>query len=210
MSSKRKFNKVLLVEGNDDRHVMYALRDRYEIKVNFDVTNCEGIEKLFDIIPVQFKSSANDTIGVVIDADVNVSGRWQRVRDLLINSDFENVPENPPHNGLIIQRADELKVGVWIMPDNSTDGMLEDFLKFLIPADDVAIGLVDNLLEEIEDLGIQKYSDYHKSKVRIHVWLGLQESPGTPLGQSITKRYLELDNELSDRFKSWLQNLFGE
>ncbi len=38
----------------------------------------------------------------------------------------------------------------------------------------------------------------------------LQESLGTPLGQSITKKYLSLEGDELSRFMSWLTTLFSQ
>ena len=49
----------------------------------------------------------------------------------------------------------------------------------------------------------------HKSKAEIHTWLAWQEEPGTPMGQAITKQYLDTNKELAKKFIGWLDNLFG-
>ena len=52
MRIKEKFNKKLLVEGNDDQHVIWALCAQFKIIETFDVIDCEGIDKLLEQIPV--------------------------------------------------------------------------------------------------------------------------------------------------------------
>ena len=43
MKVKEKFLKKLLVEGNDDQHVIWALCEKYKIPETFDVIACGGI-----------------------------------------------------------------------------------------------------------------------------------------------------------------------
>jgi hypothetical protein len=46
------------------------------------------------------------------------------------------VPDDPAAEGTIIDPPDDKllpRVGVWIMPDNQMKGILEDFLRFLVP-----------------------------------------------------------------------------
>ena len=45
--TKERFKKKLLVEGNDDQHVIWALCEKYSVKESFDVVDCSGIDSLF-------------------------------------------------------------------------------------------------------------------------------------------------------------------
>ena len=93
---------------------------------------------------------------------------------------------------------DLYKAGVWIMPDNRQNGMLEDFISFLIPHDDRLLPVVDSIIEKIEADKINKYKMIHHSKACVHTWLAWQEDPGTPLGVTC-KRLID-----------WMNNLFFE
>ena len=73
---------------------------------------------------------------MVIDADTDVKARWQSLRDRLINVGYQNVPTDPTPDGTILDPPAQTllpRVGIWIMPDNQTNGILEDFLRFLVP-----------------------------------------------------------------------------
>jgi hypothetical protein len=208
MKIDEKYNKKLLVEGNDDQHVIWALCEKFNIPETFDVIDCVGIDKLYESIPVRLKQSDIETIGIIIDADVNLNDRWKSVRNLLLKQEFK-VPEDLPEGGLIISNGN-VKVGVWIMPNNNINGMLEDFVSFLVPQDDKLLPIVDATLNKIENEELNKYSLIHKSKARIHSWLSWQEEPGTPMGLSITKSYLTNDSESCEQLINWLQKLFVE
>ncbi|MDR0940679.1 MAG: hypothetical protein LBM68_00465 [Bacteroidales bacterium] len=208
MKVEEKYNRKLLVEGKDDQHVMWALCEKFNIPEEFDVIDCEGIDNLFESIPVRFKESGIQAIGIIIDADTDIQNRWISVRNLLVNQGFV-IPENLPKNGLIISNG-KVKVGVWIMPSNDTNGMLEDFVSFLIPPTDELLPIVDATLNEIESKKLNKYALSHKSKARIYSWLSWQETHGIPMGQSITKQYLTTDNENCKQLIHWLQELFVE
>ncbi len=208
MIVKEKFNQKLLVEGNDDQHVIWALCEKYDIRESFDVIDCTGIDKLIEQIPVRYKSSGTKTVGIIVDADANLAGRWSTLKKELSNAGFK-VPENIPHEGLIMHN-DIYKAGVWIMPDNRQNGMLEDFISFLIPHDDRLLPVVDSIIEKIEADKINKYKMIHHSKASVHTWLAWQEDPGTPLGAAITKRYLTTEEVTCKRLIDWMNNLFFE
>jgi hypothetical protein len=148
MSIKEKFNKKLLVEGNDDKHVIWALCEQFNINETFDVIDCEGIDKLLEQIPVRLKQSAVDTIGIIIDADSNLLLRWNSLKQLLRTQGF-NIPEDLPENGLIVLVTGQISIGIWIMPDNNLNGMLEDFLSFLVPSNDSLLPIVKEHLNSI-------------------------------------------------------------
>ena len=208
MKTKEKSSRKLFVEGNDDQHVIWALCEKFKIPEVFDVVDCEGIDNLYTSIPIRFKQADIEAIGIIIDADVNLNDRWMQVKTLLSNQGFE-MPNDLPAEGLVLSNGN-VKVGVWIMPCNNTNGMLEDFIAFLVPPNDKLLSIVDATLNDIESKGLNKYSLIHKSKAKIHSWLSWQEDPGTSMGLSITKRYLITDSENCEQLINWLQRLFVE
>jgi hypothetical protein len=201
---------VLLVEGIDDEHTMYGLFKKYNIPDVFSVENCKGIDKLLKGINTRLKIENIEKLGIVIDADQDIAARWSSLKTIFAKSNF-TLPNELPSDGLTLEQND-VKIGVWIMPDNNVNGMLEDFTKFLIPDNDNLLPIVEMTLNNIEADNLNKYNKYlHKSKALIHTWLAWQEDPGTPQGLAITKKYLTTENkELSDRFIGWIKRLFVE
>lgn len=208
-----KYSQKLLVEGKDDKFFITSLRKNLEIKESFEIEDCGGKDKLLEKLPTLLKGSGNlNTIGVVLDADTDLSNRWKAVCNILKKSGkYENIPETCDKNGTIIFpiEEDDIKVGVWLMPNNNDKGMLEDFVSFLISEDDKLLPKVDKALSEIEEEKLNQYKEIHKSKARIHTWLAWQEDPGTPMGLAITKKYLSTTPIICQDFISWLDKLFN-
>ncbi len=71
---------------------------------------------------------------MILDANDSFESRWSRVRERCrtIASDF---PEYLPTDGVIHVNAAGLRLGVWVMPDNRSRGMLETFLSLLLIPD---------------------------------------------------------------------------
>lgn len=83
MKNQEKFPKQkLLVEGNDDQHVVWALCQKYQLPHNFDVIDCVGIEKLIQQIPIRFKQPDIQTIGIIVDADAELNNRWISIKNM--------------------------------------------------------------------------------------------------------------------------------
>jgi len=209
MRVKEKFNNKLLVEGNDDQHVIWALAEKFKIAETFDVIDCEGIENLIKQIPVRFKQSGITSLGIIIDADSEIKNRWVSLKGILAAHGCI-APVDLPANGLVFKIENSIKVGVWIMPNNNSEGMLEDFISFLVPKDDKLLPIVHTTLTDIEKQNLNKYLPIHKSKAVIHSWLSWQEDPGIPMGLGITKRYLTTDEETCSLLINWIDRLFNK
>ena len=153
----------------------------------------------------------NQRIGIVVDADVNLKSRWNSIVSILKKTgkyDCEAI--ELPQDGLILEPTDNTypKVGIWLMPDNNQNGMLEDFMTALATPDDALMKKSEDVLTEIETEGIQKYKPVHRSKAKIHTYLAWQDAPGRPMGQAITANILNADSELAVKFAEWLKKLF--
>jgi hypothetical protein len=199
-------NKILLVEGKNDVHVFANIFNIHNVIENFNIEGKEG-DSIYKSIPIYLKTDI-DTIGVVIDADVNLEAKWSKIKNIFIKSGYE-ISKTPNKLGTIITSDNLPKIGIWIMPDNNEKGMLEDFVHQLVPDNDKLMTYVDESLSKIELDKVNKYKDIHKSKARIHTWLAWQETPGVPMGLAIKMTYLDTNKELCQKFVNWINDLFN-
>lgn len=102
------FKRRLLVEGKDDKHVVWGLCESYGMPQTFDVEDAEGVDPLLDLVSVQLRGSGIERVGVVADADSEVASRWASIRDLLRNLGYEDVPLAPEADGTILVRRESL------------------------------------------------------------------------------------------------------
>ena len=210
MNIKEKHPRKLLVEGNDDQHVVWAICQQFTIPETFDVVDSKGITKLVSDIAVRAKQAGVQSLGILADTDDNEHGnRWKQITDKLKGLNY-SIPESPNPLGTIIPSPapNRPRVGIWLMPDNQAPGMIEDFIRFLVPTGDESLALAEETITTLEDRSLQRYIPNHRAKALIHTWLAWQENPGTPLGQAITKRYLTTDTNLCQQFADWLRRLF--
>ena len=212
MKIKESHTYKLLVEGNDDQHVVWALCEKHNVPESFDVIDCESVENVLKAFEVRLKiSDNNQRIGIVVDADVNLKSRWDSIVSILKKTGkYDIATIELPQDGLILEPTDTIypKVGIWLMPDNNQNGMLEDFMTALAAPDDVLMKKSEDVLTELEKEGIQKYKPVHRSKAKIHTYLAWQDTPGRPMGQAITANILNADSELAMKFVNLLKELF--
>jgi len=187
----------LLVEGKNDQHVVWAFCQKYQLSENFKVIDCEGIEKLLEQIPARLKQSGLQTLGIILDADSDLQSRYNALKGRLENMD--NLPNTLPSTGLIIDH-NSIRIGIWIMPNNQVNGILEDFIAFLIPNKDPLLPIAEEVLGRIEQDQLNPYTLAHHAKALIHTWLAWQKVTGSPMGQAITNRYLDTEIEQAQIF----------
>jgi hypothetical protein len=179
----------LIVEGINDVHVIKHLCQNTGVQLSFDFNEKpQGFENARDVFELSLKDDSIDRLGIVVDADIDISSRWTSLRNILSAKGY-TTPANIESIGLVLQDDTRIVpfVGVWIMPDNKIPGILEDFVQYLIPENDT---LRDYSLECVKKLPEKRFKDSYYSKAEIHTWLAWQEEPGTPMGLAVTKKYL--------------------
>lgn len=211
--NRKKFPFKLLVEGKDDLYVAASIRDQHQLIDNFEIIDCEGVDKMPDqiIARIKLQRPTINTIGVVLDADADLDARWNSVRDILLKEGYA-VSTSPDINGTIIEGVGRNPtIGIWLMPDNLQSGMLEDFVRYLIPQDDLLQPFVAQILSRIEGEDIKNRYDPNtqQSKAFIHTWLAWQKDPGKPMGTAIAAMFLDHNTDLCQRFVDWLNRLFN-
>jgi hypothetical protein len=198
--------RVLLVEGNDDFHVLASLFKHHGVPDAFRLNETGGIDRLLETLPVQLKATAVERVGIVVDADLNIANRWRAIRQILLTAGFSEIPDAPNERGTIIMELSKPKVGIWIMPNNRLPGLVEDFAAFLIPQDDHLSELAHQAIDAIP-INRRRFSEAHRSKAHMHTWLAWQADPGTPMGLAITKKYLDANAPTAASFIDWIDRL---
>ncbi len=201
-------NNLLLVEGPDDAHVFHHLSRHYQIHDKFSIKPKQGIDNLLDTLDVELLVTNLERIGIVVDADLDLKSRWQALQTILSHSGYTNIPSAPIATGTIIEQDNQPTVGIWLMPDNSVPGTLENFISFLIPTDDTLWDKAADCIQRIPQKERLFPSQYQNIKAHLHTWLAWQKEPGKPMGQAITKRFLDPAAPHAQTLIAWLRRLF--
>lgn len=213
-------NNLLLVEGKNDQHVIWSLLEHYHIPELFEVRSIDGVGKLpvaledktvrlLESFEVQLTTIVKGRLGIIVDADTDLSARWASLKHILKSSGYNAIPKNPVSGGTIILQEKKPIVGIWLMPDNTIPGMLEDFIGFLRPQNDLLWPMVDEAVLKVKLLEEEhRFRNAHESKAKIHTWLAWQRDPGKPMGQAITAHYLDADASHAQQLIAWIRKLF--
>jgi len=202
--------KLLLVEGTDDEHVVRHLCRHHGLEDAFEIKDCGGFDQLRKDFPVRLKASEINAIGVLVDANTNIQARWDSLRNHLVSAGYNSVPRLPVREGFAAEPPPDTllpRVGIWLMPDNSANGALEDFLSLLVPMSDP---LLDHARVSIDGIPAEHrlFKDRDAKKALIHTWLAWQQEPGRPYGTAIKAGYLDAGEPKIADFVKWLRKLF--
>jgi hypothetical protein len=159
-------------------------------------------------LDLKLKESGLEVLGLVVDADTSFKGRWSAIRDVCSHLGA-TPPTTCPQQGLILQVGTK-RLGVWIMPDNQSNGMLEDFARTLVPPDASALhAFAQTSADDAKKKGAS-YRKVHTEKAYIHTWLSWQDPPGERIGNAITKNMLQHDSSTAMAFVNWFKLLFNK
>ena len=199
-------DRVLLVEGQDDKHVVQHLCVQCQPMPQFHIVDKGGVQELLDSIVQEARVSGRKAIGVLVDANDDVNGRWNAVADRLRREDIK-VPRTPQQAGTLIDGTIRTpRIGIWLMPDNQASGELEDFISKMIPNGDPVWPRSQRYINGIPESD-RKFSEGKIQRARVHAWLATREDPRR-MGAAIGARDLRVDGALSTTFAEWLRRLF--
>lgn len=148
-------SRILLVEGQDDKHVVChivrSLRLDLNIKID-DGRNRGGYTNLRDRIDTTIDNPGVEAVGIMADANDEVANRWDSITNAARESErlrlaSIELPGNPTPEGTVIEGKP--RVGIWLMPDNGSPGELEDFVAAMIPDGDPIWPRAETYINEI-------------------------------------------------------------
>lgn len=216
-------DRVLLVEGQNDKHVVcqICLRhsffsvegqdDKEQIVLDspstspFTIRDTGNVDKVLESIGPEIKAPGRQAVGILVDANDNVKGRWNAVIDRLRKAGVtQELPSSPCSSGTVL--PSKPRIGIWLMPNNSSRGELEDFIVQMIPDDDAVWPLSQRYIDEIPETE-RKFTKKKTQRAQIHAWLAAREDPRR-MGVAIRAKDLEVDGMLCQRFITWLTELF--
>ncbi len=206
----------LLVEGYDDlfsviglmRHHINWPANKDSAPIWIDVGN--GATQILqkEYLSTSIKDPSTKVLGVMLDADLDAGSRYDSFRNLCLEF-FPDIPKLMPGGGLIITNSDGKRLGLWIMPDNASQGAMEMFLKFLVPdKEQNAWRHAVRSTAEAKNFGC-KYKDCHLDKANLYSWLAWQDEPGQSPGKALTRKILDPKSPSAAPFVKWIMDLYS-
>ena len=226
MSNFQNASRVLFVEGQDEKHVVLHLCEahgsfvvqrkpnnlygivRRQSAPEFVVTDFEGgVNHMIITAPDLINVYGRQVIGFVMDANGNLAARWSDLGSRLAQRGLQ-LPSCPAPGGTVIpEQANRPRIGFWFMPNNQTEGELEDFMLSMLRDDDPVWPLSDDYIEGIPNEDRQFTPD-KLMKAKFYAWLASRKEPQR-MGAAIGARALNINTTGCKTFLDWLIKLFG-
>ncbi|MBD3167183.1 hypothetical protein GF324_11320 [bacterium] len=209
----------MIVEGIDTAHFVPELMENYigrwetgpdQYLVNIDSPGGQDDILNDAYMYAKLRSPEVSYLGLVLDAEGDLSSLWIRISSLFATYGF-GLDDHPPSKGYIGKSESiNKKLGIWIFPDNQTNGMLEDFIILLLS--DQSHSLFDFAKDATEKAKSDKnapFKEVHRSKAEVRNWLAWQDPPGIQYHHAeLCKSVLNLRASTGLAFRDWFMELF--
>ena len=212
----RNAPRKLLVEGETDKRVIPYLMESHGVTWPDNLSEYPvfieaygSVDEILKpgVLEGEIRASGLEALGVVVDADGDAAARWDDLK-IWCGSEFTELPERIPAEGLEVEHSGGPRFGIWIMPNNRITGMLEDLLVQLIPDDSRDLyELAQACAGESRHRGA-RYRDVHERKAQLHTWLAWQDPPGLQLHDAVKGPVLDATRPESQPFVRWFRSLF--
>ena len=216
-------NQLLLVEGDADKSFFEIIIKKLSLnttvkvalpkEVNNDEYNSkEGVFNLLEILLSQLDDGQFSHIAAIIDSDYIRHGQGYqktiaRISTIIDPLGFELKEAESTQNGLCFKHSDGLAdFGLWIMPDNQNEGMLEDWIKSCIKEDEST--LFQQASDAVESISDPKFKEHLISKAEVATWLAWQKKPGHGLYGALNDDLLDNTQLLFQAMEQWLKAIY--
>lgn len=200
-----KSNRILAVEGKDECNFFKALLNYENIK-NVQIIDIGGKDKFKKELPILINLEGFfdvHTLGFIRDAEQNqATSAFKSICSILQNN---NLPAPQQSNTVFTHQ--NLAIGIFIMPNNVDEGMLEDLCLESIK-DKAVFECVNQYIEccSQDDETIKS----NNSKAKVQTYLASKKPIVNSLGVAATKGYWNFENNCFADIKLFLHSLFNQ
>ncbi len=219
---------VLLVEAEDDRNFFEQVCKSFNLNPNITVAPPKDFKEKYDnklrntkqgvlnllkklLVQLPDEEGAIKRLAIIIDADHEKEQGlgYQKTIEQVCNiaADFDFTLTEYQGNGLSFKHNDGFaEFGLWVMPNNHTDGMLEDFIKTCVSTEEQS--LFNHAIHTVQNVLEPKFKPHHYSKAEVATWLAWQNPPGHGLYYTVKDDLLNTNHPLFQDLAQWLKKIF--
>jgi hypothetical protein len=203
---KIESDKILVVEGKDECNFFAAILE-YEKINGIQVMDIGGKDKFKNTFPNLRNSDQFDkvhTIGFIRDAEEkDATSAFQSICSTLKNNQLP-VPKTI---NTIINKSN-IKIGIFIMPNNNDAGMLEDLCIESVKTYPI-FACVDQYIECCLSKNLpENNKKFNRSKAKIQTYLASKTPIANSLGIAAQKQYWNFEQKCFSELINFLNNLF--
>lgn len=208
--------RMLYTEGVNDKFVTISLLEQFGHTDEVYLEHLNNDEKALKAFALKI-TNPNETqcVGLIIDADDDIDNRIDKIMLELKNTCGVELTSKQIKNpqGCIFN-VEGLKAGIWIMPNNTTNGRIEDFLFEKIDSSDALFNQVEPHLIDLEKLpeasnrfNKKMYKSVHRDKAKLHTYMAWSNPPDLSMGMAVKKGFFPLISRTETLFMIWIEKL---
>ncbi len=198
--------KLVIVEGQDEVHFLNALLEKMKVE-GVEVRETGGVDNLRNIIPALKNMpgfSDVEVFGIIRDADENAESAFQSVKNILVR---ENLLNSDELLSMTSRFSDgRPKLGIFIMPNNSSKGMLESLCLESVK-DNPLMKCVDSFIKCSSEVLDKSGMPRNLAKSRAQAFLSVMPKNICSTGLAAEKGYWNFSSDKFNKLKSFLNNL---
>ncbi len=211
--------KLLICEGGDDARFLRALLCHLDITdvQTGDYGGNTKLGKALNALSRVPNARQIQALGVTADADgINPQASQEMFLDMFrmvrgaLSDHAYPAPDRPGDfaegEGPVVFANAPLRVGIFIMPDNESHGMMETLCLKTVENDPV-MECVDVYFDCARRKGNRQPDEGKEDKARALVWLASQAKPNLYPGRAAEEGYWKFDSPALDRLKQFLRQL---
>ena len=220
---KKTAKRILLVEGEADKSFFeiickkLGLHTIVEVAAPKDLTQARnGKWHAIKLLPILIKYLADEEmelthLAIVVDADRVADGNGykntiDKVTEFVAQEGYALNPNSVA--GLLFNHDEDLAdFGLWVMPNNCDEGMLEDWIKNCVHSNEHE--LFTHAQEVVGELSPRKFKPIHCSKAEVATWLAWQEQPGHGLYRIVEDELIDTNSAPYNELSTWLNHIYN-
>lgn len=214
--------KILIVEGDGDKAFFETLFKKIDLEIGIKVNtpkdhdfDRDGKKRAIRLLKRLIKLPMDGTIshlGIVLDADFKCD-HWgfevtlKEIEKILNENGYGN-PE-VQSGGLAFPHSTGLSlnsIGLWIMPDNASEGMLEDWIKQSVHESETS--LLELAIDTIKNLPNKKFKPIRNSKAEVATWMAWQKIPGRDFDGAIDDDLINFQCKSMTQLINWIKHIY--
>lgn len=210
MPQKKKIiekESLVIVEGKDEVNFFEKLLGKLEISAQvMDIggKNVFPTDEGFEAIKIIEGYKNIKSLAVIRDADSGKNAAHSAFQSVKTVLERNNVV-SPPAPGQFVEQ-DGLKVGIFIMPDCESEGMLEDLCLKSVD-DEPVLKCADKFLDCVNTSVKEDEKPRNLSKAKAQTFLAGKKEIVSSVGLGAKKDYWNFDHECMNKIKEFLENL---
>ena len=197
--------KILVVEGKDEEKFFGALLNHMGIR-DYQIIEVGGKGEFRNTLPAFVKTSGFSNVSILAiirDADTNATRAFQSIRDILRRNDIKPSLQLPTRANVLTNGNP--RIGIYIMPGNSSSGMLEDLCLQTVQ-NHPSIGCLDQYITCVQEIdGLPQPGIISKAKTQ--AFLAVKPEIAKDVGVGALKGYWNFDSDVLDGLKVFIENL---